>query len=770
MVGVADERESLRDLVLVGGGHTHVQVLRRFGMAPPPDTRLTLVVDKPIAVYSGMVPGYVAGQYQRHELEIDVVPLARRAGARVILSAAVGIDAEEKRIRFADRPPLRYDLASIDVGSTVAGLDLPGVRQWALPTRPIAELVERIDALVDRIRSRPPGSPFRIVVVGGGAGGIEVAFTLWHRVGAGQDRSIDVALVHGWREVLAGYPQGLIDRVHRNAARRGIRIEPHRRVVEARKDSVVFDSGESIRADALLWVTGAVSHPLFLESKLPTEPRGFVRTRSTLQVEGFDHLFAVGDCATLSEFPDTPKAGVYAVRQGPVLIENLVAALEGRPLRSYRPQSDFLTLLNLGDGTALGAKWGRSFEGEWVMRLKDWIDRRFMSLFQVLGGDGVLTEEFDGLAEMSSGMEILCGGCAAKVGQSVLERALSRLPAGARDSTVKLGLDSPDDAAAFETPAGDLVVSSIDAFRSFVDDPYLVGRVAALNSLSDIQAKGAEPRYALALVAVPRSASEEEQEEILFQTLSGARAVFDQNRVTLLGGHTTTAVELLVGFSIDGLAPSATLLTLDRLEAGDQLLLTKRLGTGVVLHADMLGRATGRSLADCLESMLTGNGEAAQVARELGARAVTDVTGFGLAGHLGAMLRASGASAVVDVAALPVLPGAVELLSRGFRSTSHAENAKSRKGLVVLPEAAADIRLELLFDPQTSGGLLFGLPASRVDEAQDRLDRVTVIGEVRPPREDGALMEIGAHSTLNQLRSSARSSPLAGSRKRQPNA
>jgi selenide,water dikinase len=252
-------------------------------MAPRPDVRLTLVVDRPVAVYSGMVPGYVAGQYRREELEIDAVPLARRAGARVILSPAVGIDAASKRIRLSDRPPVRYDVASFDVGSTVAGLELPGVRQHALPTRPIVELVERIDAAAERIQSRPAATPFRIVVVGGGAGGIELAFTLWHRVGAGRDASIELTLVHGWPEVLAGYPRSLIDRVHRNAARRGIRIQGNRRVVEARKDALVFEGGDSIPADALLWVTGAWSHPLFADSGLPTERRGFVRTRSTFK-------------------------------------------------------------------------------------------------------------------------------------------------------------------------------------------------------------------------------------------------------------------------------------------------------------------------------------------------------------------------------------------------------------------------------------------------------------------------------------------------------
>ena len=165
-----DGTQPRTELVLVGGGHSHVQVIRRFAMEPLPSTHMTIVVDRPVAVYSGMVPGYVAGQYRAHELEIDVVPLARRAMARVILSPAVRIDAAEKRIHLADRPSISYDVASVDVGSTVLGLDLPGIREHALPTRPIVDLVRRTDALVARIRNRTSATPFRVVVVGGGAG------------------------------------------------------------------------------------------------------------------------------------------------------------------------------------------------------------------------------------------------------------------------------------------------------------------------------------------------------------------------------------------------------------------------------------------------------------------------------------------------------------------------------------------------------------------------------------------------------------------------
>ena len=739
------------ELVLIGGGHSHVQVIRRFAMEPPPSTHLTVVLDRPVAIYSGMVPGFVAGQYRAEELEIDVVPLARRAMARVILSAATRIDAKQRLVYLEGRPPIRYDVASVDIGSTVAGLELPGIREHAVPTRPIVELVRRTDALVEKVRNREVGTPFHILVVGGGAGGVELMFTLWERVGARDDPTIQMTLVHALDQVLTGYPQSLIDRVHKNAETRHIAIVPNRRASEATSESVIFEDGETIPYDALVWVTGAVSHPLPRASGLPVEDRGFIRTRSTLQVEGYDDLFAVGDCATMTDYPKTPKAGVYAVRQGPYLIDNLRARIAGRPLKAYRPQGDFLTLLNLGDGTALGAKWGRSFEGKWVMDLKDWIDRRFMTRFQVLNREGAITDAFEKLPDMSKEMEMLCGGCAAKVGQSVLERALGRLDRRPPDKTVKLGLEEPDDAAAYETPKGDLIVSSVDAFRAFFDDQYLVGRVAAINSVSDLYATGAEPRYALAIVAIPKDAPPDQAEEILYQVLAGARAVFDPEGITLLGGHTTTATELIVGFTVDGYA-GERLLAIDGLEVGDHLLLTKSLGTGVLLHADMQGRVSGPWLQATIDTMLSSNAEAARIAADLGAKAVTDITGFGLMGHLAEMVRASGVSAVLDVSQIPALPGTVELLAQGFRSTFHPENEKAKKGIIIRPDAQKDPRLELLFDPQTSGGLLFGLRAERVGEALTRLRDVTDIGEVTAAREDGAPVEVHALTTRNARR------------------
>jgi selenide,water dikinase len=368
-----------KHVVLVGAGHAHIQVLDAFAESSP-DCRLTLVVDTPMAVYSGMVPGFVAGQYRTKELQIDPVPLAERAGAEVVLTRAVGIDPQARRIELENREPISYDIASFDIGSTVAGLDLPGVREHALPTRPIGLFVDRVDDVLDAARKRD-GGLFRVVLVGAGAGGVELAFTLPHRLRRDTSADVQVTLLDNGPHILRGYADAVVRRATRRAAEAGIAIRCDCKVVEVEAGAVHLEGGDTVPFDVLVWVTGAVSHPVFRPSGISVDRRGFARIRPTLQFEEHDNLFGTGDCATLIDHPDTAKAGVYAVRQGPFITHNIRAALSGEPLRTYTPQTDFLALLNLGDGTALGTKWGRVIEGRWVMKLKDWIDRRFMARF-----------------------------------------------------------------------------------------------------------------------------------------------------------------------------------------------------------------------------------------------------------------------------------------------------------------------------------------------------------------------------------------------------
>lgn len=363
-------------LVLIGGGHTHVQVLRRWASEPVPGVRLTVLVDRPIAVYSGMVPGFVAGDYSASDLEIDVASLAKQASAELVLAKATRVDAAERRVEVEGGDPIGYDVASLNVGSTVHGLDIPGVREHALATRPIWRFVEETVRRVETASGTP-----RVAVVGAGAGGVELAFTLEARLRA-LGASPAVTLVDRANAPLTGYPPRAVKRVLREAERRGIHLRLDSTVQRIDPDAVVFSAGAKLPSDMIVWVTGAAAPTWLADGDLPLDERGFVRVRDTLQVEGVDTLFAVGDCATLVEHPWVPRAGVYAVREGPILDDNLRASLVGAPLRRYNPQREFLTLLNIGDRRAIGTKWGLAFQGAWVWRWKDRIDRRFIAGFR----------------------------------------------------------------------------------------------------------------------------------------------------------------------------------------------------------------------------------------------------------------------------------------------------------------------------------------------------------------------------------------------------
>ena len=741
-------------VVLVGAGHTHIQVLRHWIMRPNPAVDATLVVDTPIAVYSGMAPGLVAGQYQRHELEIDAVPLARRAGVRVVLAPCIGVEAAARRLLVRGRESLPFDLASFDVGATVAALDLPGVREHAVPTRPINRLAAAVDGHIEALTVKRP----KVVVVGSGAGGIELAFCIDARL---RSRGLEprTTIVEAGDGILPGYHPSLARRIEAAARARGIGTIFGSKVTAVEADSVRLVGGGRLDADLTFWVTGAAALPIFRDSDLPLDDGGFVRTRSTLQVEGHDHIFAVGDCATLTDYPNRARAGVYAVRMGPYLIDNLERRLGGRRLRRYTPQGDFLSLLNLGDGTAAGAKWGRTFEGRWVMRLKDRIDRQFMDRFQALdpggaarpwladmaheeGDDGAATGAM-GHAGGGEAAPMFCGGCAAKVGPDRLARALARAGLDAKaDQGAHVILDTatPDDAVAYRTPAGDQVVASLDAFPAFTDDPWLVGRVAAVNACSDLYATGIAPRVAQALVTLPQTADGEAAEELLVQVLAGARAALDAEDVLLLGGHTNTGPELVVGFHVEGIAADGhSLLLKGAVQPGDDLVLTKPLGCGVLLAADRMGLCPGRSVRAALDSMQTSNRGAMEAARRAEVRAATDISGFGLAGHIGEMAQASGVDIEVEVDALPALPGALELLERGERSTSHHQN--TRLPLPVRRQASPGPRLELAFDPQTAGGLLLAVEPGRsgglVDDLRSQgLASARVVAHARPERSE----------------------------------
>ncbi len=660
------------DIVLLGAGHAHVEVLRQFAMRPQPGIRLTLIGREPETPYTGMLPGLIRGEYSFDEAHIDLAPLAASAGARLILAEATAIDLAARRIAVTGRPDVPFDLLSIDIGGEPA---MPA--HAGQPVKPIGQLLTRLAALEAEL---PIGA--RVAVVGGGAGGTELALALARRW---RDR-VRIVLVCDTQEPLGSAPT-YARRIARAAlVDAAVELACGVRVIGLADGRLALSDGSYLEVATALWATGVVGPALLAASGLACDAAGCIRVGATLRSVSHDFVFAAGDCAAVDGHT-RPKAGVWAVRAGAPLAGNLRRAATARAPRRWRPQSHALAILGLGDGKALAWRNGLAVSGRLVWRWKDWIDRRWMRMYQ------------EPMAPMSGNEPMRCGGCGAKVGAEVLEGALAGLPRMAGPG-VLIGLDAPDDAAVMQPPAGMAVVQSVDHFRAFIDDPFVFGQIAAAHALSDLHAMGARPWTALAVAAVPYTTGDKMRTE-LSDMLAGASRVLAADGCTLVGGHSAEAAEPALGFAVTGLADPAKLLRKSGLRAGDALLLTKPLGTGIILAAHMRGLARVEWLTAALDSMRQSNAAAAGVLRQYEASACTDVTGFGLSGHLLEMLRASGVAAVLWPDQLLTLPGAKELAAHGVASTLAVENEK----LMAIPGAWR----ALLVDPQTSGGLLAGI-------------------------------------------------------------
>jgi selenide,water dikinase len=360
-------------LLLAGGGHAHVEVLRRLARRPIPGWRATVVSREARSPYSGMLPGVAAGLYRPAEALIDLRALAARAGATLVQDSVTGLDPAARLLRRAGGPPIAYDLLSINTGATPDLAQVPGAAAHAMPLKPIDALLPRLAALEAGARAGQV-----VAVVGAGAAGTEMALALGHRLGP---RGVRLVLVAGAAGLLPGMPAALRRRAAAALAAAGVALREGEDVAAVTAGGLRFDRGPAVAADAVLWATGAAPAAWLAESGLARDARGFLLVRPTLQAVGRDEILAAGDVASLQPAP-LPKAGVFAVRQGPVLARNIYALSEGRTPESYRPQRSWLVLLATGDRRALGTRNGVVVGGRWVWWLKDRIDRAFMARYQ----------------------------------------------------------------------------------------------------------------------------------------------------------------------------------------------------------------------------------------------------------------------------------------------------------------------------------------------------------------------------------------------------
>lgn len=706
-----------RDVVLIGGGHAHALVLRSWGMNPLPGARLTLINPHPTAPYTGMLPGHVAGHYDRAALDIDMVTLARHAGARLILGAATGIDRDVKRIHVAGRAPIRYDIASVDIGITSAMPELPGFMEHAVGAKPLGPFAGAWDAFLAHTKAGHAAP--NVVVIGGGVGGVELSLAMAQRMRSAGITDGAVTVLEAADQALTALGDGARGAMFRHMKRLGVEVRCAVEPKEITATEIILKGGSTIPAAFVTGVAGARPHPWLADIGLDMQD-GFIKVDEMLRSSD-PAIYAVGDCAHLTHAP-RPKAGVFAVREAPILTHNIRADLTGTQRKRFTPQRDYLKLISTGGKGAVADKFGLTFDGAYLWRLKDRIDRKFMDQFTHLPEMKAPTppkQAAIGVHDILNATP-LCGGCGAKVAQSDLAAALATVPATTRADVIQ---GTGDDAAILRHGDGVQVITT-DHIRAFADDPWTFARIAVVHALGDIWAMAAAPQAVLMSATIPRM-TPQMQADMLEEMLAAIAPVIRETGAALVGGHTSVGAELSLGFTVTGLHDGAAI-GQSEAKAGDALILTKPIGSGTLMAGEMRGKARGQDVAAAYLSMMRPLARDAAILAPH-AHAMTDVTGFGLAGHLMTMMDRSGTAATLRVADIPMLEGARSLSQAGIRSSLYPSNAMHAARMTGVEDP-------MLFDPQTAGGLLASVPGAQAAQIlaalQDEGIPAAIIGSV----------------------------------------
>ena len=699
-----------KQLVLAGGGHSHALVLRLWAMHPKrrPPGLITLVNRHSTALYSGMVPGLVAGLYSPEECAIDLRRLCALTGVTFVQAEITAVDLARQELVLEGRPPLAWDLLSLDVGAEVGAAEGGESSPGPLPVKPLEPFLAWCHGLE---------APQAMTILGGGAAAVEVALALRHR---GLKPSL---WLRGDQLHLGSRAANRLGETLLQAA--GVPIGR-----DARKQQALAPASNQAPSPALA-CTGSRGPSWLGASGLPTNPAGRVLTEASLQVKGLPAVFACGDCGVIEGNPRA-ASGVWAVRATPVLAANLErwldhsagqgAAAPSPRLKPWNPQARALQLL--GDGGAINGRpravafWGPFAWGpsERLWRWKQAIDQRFMEGFTGLQAMGKINA-------MDRGNAMACHGCGAKLAAAPLAAALEQ--AG-------LGGPAADAAVVGFGANGETLLQSLDGFPALVGDAWLNARLTTLHACSDIWASGAQVDSAQALVTVPQGPAAMQQ-ELLAQTLAGVRSVLEPMGGKLIGGHTLE--ERPGGGMAPGPGPLTLALTVNGscpgspwpkgpLHSGDVLVLVKPIGTGVLFAASMAAAPSEHCkpawIDQALAQMQQSQAPLVDLLRAHSCQACTDITGFGLLGHLGEMLAASAASIQVslDAAALQSLAmaGSLDLLDLGYASSLAPSNARALAlldGLIQLQGPSSAGLHGLLIDPQTCGPLLAALPANK---------------------------------------------------------
>jgi selenide,water dikinase len=688
-----------KQLVLIGGGHSNVQVLRKLCMHQYNGLNVILISESYGAIYSGMTPGYIEKIYSLDEITIDLQRLCFNAGATFIKDKVISLDEENKILHLKENPSISFDILSINSGS-ISNKQTIQIENDSkiISVKPIGSLVSKLKKIDEVIEK---SSQKKISIVGGGIAAFELSFALHKRYDG--KISIDIISKHPLGE--KNLNTNSINKVKKIAKKMGIKLIS-KQAISINNSEIKLDD-DIIHSDLILLSTGASLPEWLVKSNLEID-ENFIAVNQQLQSLNFKNIFVSGDAASIQN-SKRPKSGVMAVRQGEILKDNLFLFLQNKTLKKFKPQKNWLYLIGTYKNSAVLNYFNFSFEGKWCWALKKIIDLNFMKKFYFPGQIDMNKKIFN-LNEYKDDIpKMFCQGCGSKVSKNTLSNFLS-----SQKTNQELS-----DATEIEFKQNNILqtIDHIKLFKSF--NPYDFGIISYLHSQNDILAAGGSVHSLSISIGVPFSKNLVEGFYLEY-FMRGIQKEAARDGAILASGHSYQTEEPSTTITMNG---SIIKKSNKSLAAEENLIyLSKPLGTGYLLAAyfqnsKLLSTSDFKKLLSYLK---TGNDLAAKSGFSCGSQLMTDISGFGLASHLGDICQSSNLSAEIQLSNHILINDKLEIL-KNFESSGYKNNYLSSFNLIGIRDDHP--LLKIVFDPQTNGPLLIAIDKEKKNEFEKNFEK-----------------------------------------------
>ena len=689
------------DLVLIGGGHSHLSVLMKLSKRPINGNRITLITNEIDTPYSGMIPGYIEGIYSWRDSHIDLYRLCLKLNVRFIHAEVERVSAYEKEIYFKDRPKIKFDVLSINTGIQSNNREIKGAAKYCLPVKPISKLTNNFLNKITNFKS--------IAFIGGGAGSVELALAIKKRfLNINQD--IKITIITGKRGLLSTFPQKTKLTSLKTLEKFKIDIIEYKRVLEVKPKQIILSDKSILKIDKAILSTNSMTPKWLAKSDILLTKDNYILVNKSFQTN-YKYVFASGDVIDFNN-QNLKKAGVFAVRSGKPLAINIRKFILGKKLVEYKFNKNYLALIGTSKRSAIATKYNLTFNSRFFFYLKKYIDQNFIKKFSdfrirkkftldALKTDvlNIFVKHKEKITDENDIMQ--CKGCAAKVPLNALKQALPKDIVSTSEDAVSV-------------PGHPELYQTVDMISSIITDPFLLGKIAANHSISDMVSVNSKITSAMMILQLPLSKTEINSRD-LEQVLLGANEIFKTIDCPLIGGHTMIGKDKdpIIGFSILGQKQKKIKIVKNRrkIKTKDLLILTEKIGSGLIFAGINNYLIDSYFQIDVIKQMIKGNLNFGKISNQLNILSMTDITGFGLANHLLNLIKRDNSKTGLTIYPnkIPLFEGVNECLNKDIKSSLFKSNYDIAQKDIIYKRDKSKLD-NILYDPQTVGGIAFIIP------------------------------------------------------------